>query len=214
MKLNQCKIVLNCTIKFRQWNSNFYFIADFKSKTARIDALREISNALGCSSKEAYDKMRNLRVQFFAERRKTLMKRAETDDDSYTSKWPYYNVLKFIEFTNPEVIKETEDHYKVPRKKIRVKHESSSRSDNASDDDPLDERKTTAFNQPIQPNESSHYFNTNCMDEDEFATAGKRIGYQLKALTDHQRIIAEKLISDVIYFAKLDKLSENSQVSM
>lgn len=176
--------------------------------------MREISNALGCSSKEAYDKMRNLRVQFFAERRKTLMKRAETDDDSYTSKWPYYNVLKFIEFTNPEVIKETEDHYKVPRKKIRVKHESSSRSDNASDDDPLDERKTTAFNQPIQPNESSHYFNTNCMDEDEFATAGKRIGYQLKALTDHQRIIAEKLISDVIYFAKLDKLSENSQVSM
>lgn len=51
--------------------------------------------------------------------------------------------------------------------------------------------------------------NTN---EDEYCIAGKRLGYQLKELEDQQRFIAEKLISDVMFYARMGKLTENSAV--
>lgn len=50
-------------------------------------------------------------------------------------------------------------------------------------------------------------------DEEEYMIAGKRIGYQLKAIAENQRIIADKLISDVIYYAKIGKLTENATVN-
>lgn len=49
-------------------------------------------------------------------------------------------------------------------------------------------------------------------DEDEYMVAGKRIGFQLKDLEPNQRIIAEKLISDVIFYGKTKKLTEDSRI--
>ncbi|XP_063365922.1 uncharacterized protein LOC134654386 [Cydia amplana] len=43
-------------------------------------------------------------------------------------------------------------------------------------------------------------------------TYGKSIGYQMKDLKGEQLVICQKLISDAIFFAKLNKLNENSQV--
>lgn len=50
-------------------------------------------------------------------------------------------------------------------------------------------------------------------EEDEYVITGKRIGYQLKTLDEFQRIIAEKLIADVIYHAQMRKLTENASVN-
>ncbi|XP_063386708.1 uncharacterized protein LOC134672685 [Cydia fagiglandana] len=41
---------------------------------------------------------------------------------------------------------------------------------------------------------------------------GKSIGHQMKDLKGEQLVICQKLISDAIFFAKLNKLNENSQV--
>lgn len=50
-------------------------------------------------------------------------------------------------------------------------------------------------------------------DDDEHLVAGKRIlDYQLKGVNEHQRTIADKLISDVIYYAKLGKLTDDAGV--
>lgn len=49
-------------------------------------------------------------------------------------------------------------------------------------------------------------------DEDEYQITGKRIAHQLKKITEPQRIIAEKLISDVIYYARIGKLTEDASV--
>lgn len=49
-------------------------------------------------------------------------------------------------------------------------------------------------------------------DDDEYEITGKRIAFQLKDIAKPQRIIAEKLISDVIYYAKIDKLTKDSSV--
>lgn len=50
--------------------------------------------------------------------------------------------------------------------------------------------------------------------EEEYHIAGKRIGYQLKAVEGHQRIIAEKLISDVMFYAKMGKLTEDCSINI
>ncbi|KAL1516195.1 hypothetical protein ABEB36_000114 [Hypothenemus hampei] len=49
-------------------------------------------------------------------------------------------------------------------------------------------------------------------DEDEYCVAGRRLSYQLKGLQDQQRFIAEKLISDVIFYARMKKLTETAVV--
>lgn len=43
---------------------------------------------------------------------------------------------------------------------------------------------------------------------------GKAIGLQLKEMTKLQRCIAEKLISEVIFYGKLDKLSIQSSINL
>ncbi|XP_050304376.1 uncharacterized protein LOC126741941 [Anthonomus grandis grandis] len=49
-------------------------------------------------------------------------------------------------------------------------------------------------------------------NENEYAIAGKRIGYQLQGVVERQRIIAEKLISDVMFYASMGKLAEDAVV--
>lgn len=48
--------------------------------------------------------------------------------------------------------------------------------------------------------------------ENEYTIAGKRIGYQLQGVEERQRIIAEKLISDVMFYARMGKLTEEATV--
>lgn len=51
------------------------------------------------------------------------------------------------------------------------------------------------------------------VQEDWLDITGKKIAYDLRELNERQRIIAEKLISDVIFYAKLDKLNENYSIT-
>lgn len=48
--------------------------------------------------------------------------------------------------------------------------------------------------------------------EEEYQIVGKRLGYQLKGMAERQRTIAEKLISDVMFYAKMGKLTEDSAI--
>lgn len=45
--------------------------------------------------------------------------------------------------------------------------------------------------------------------EDMFEITGKNVASELRILTNEQRIIAEKLISDVLYEAKLGTFNKN-----
>lgn len=48
--------------------------------------------------------------------------------------------------------------------------------------------------------------------EDMFEITGKNVGSELRILTKEQRIIAEKLISDVLYEAQLGTLARTSRI--
>ncbi|XP_038215684.1 uncharacterized protein LOC119835111 [Zerene cesonia] len=68
------------------------------------------------------------------------------------------------------------------------------------------------------PNENSinrsEIENTSSHDLEEAASFGRTIGLQLNKLDRFQRIIAEKLISDVIFSARLNKLSAESTIHL
>lgn len=53
----------------------------------------------------------------------------------------------------------------------------------------------------------------NPRSEDEFDAIGMNVASKLRVMNTHQRIIAEKLISDVLFNAQLDNLNVNSHLS-
>lgn len=52
--------------------------------------------------------------------------------------------------------------------------------------------------------------NSSPIIEDECTIVGKRFAIQLRSMTEHQRLISEKIISDVMFYGRMEKLSENS----
>lgn len=48
--------------------------------------------------------------------------------------------------------------------------------------------------------------------EEEWEVYGRSIGFQIKELNKRQLMITQKIISDVIFYAKLNKLNESSYV--
>lgn len=55
---------------------------------------------------------------------------------------------------------------------------------------------------------------TLALSKSEAKAFGKTIGKQLKELSPTQRFVAEKLISEVIFFGKMEKLENNSCISL
>lgn len=52
------------------------------------------------------------------------------------------------------------------------------------------------------------------MKEEQEATFGRNVGQQLVGLDPRQKIIAQKLISDILFHAKLGKLNDFSIITM
>nr|CAD7568891.1 unnamed protein product [Timema californicum] len=66
---------------------------------------------------------------------------------------------------------------------------------------------------PAESERNSSYCPTasrTCESADECEIVGKRFEYQLRGMNERQRIIADKLISDVMYYGRLGRLSEDS----
>lgn len=53
---------------------------------------------------------------------------------------------------------------------------------------------------------------TSTEKDDEYAVAGKRFAFQLRGMEEKQRFIAEKLISDVMFYGRIGKLSEDATI--
>lgn len=55
---------------------------------------------------------------------------------------------------------------------------------------------------------NNHHLSTHA--DDKFDAMGKKIAFDLRSLSPDQLIFAEKLMSDVIYYGKLNKLNEDA----
>lgn len=49
--------------------------------------------------------------------------------------------------------------------------------------------------------------------DEECSTFGKHIAFELQLMTERQRIIAKKLLSDIAYYGRLERLTENTEIT-
>lgn len=61
---------------------------------------------------------------------------------------------------------------------------------------------------------SSNNHNLPTHVDDKYDAMGKKMAFDLRSLSPYQLIFAEKLMSDVMYYAKLNKLNEDAVVSI
>lgn len=59
-------------------------------------------------------------------------------------------------------------------------------------------------------NDTIMSLNTQPVEEDECTVVGKRFAMQLRGMAEQQRILAEKIVSDVMYYGRMGKLTEDS----
>lgn len=50
--------------------------------------------------------------------------------------------------------------------------------------------------------------NTPIKEDDECDIIGKRFAMQLRGMKENQKLLAEKIIGDVMYYGRMDKLTE------
>lgn len=50
------------------------------------------------------------------------------------------------------------------------------------------------------------------VEDDKYTVIGKNISIQLKEMENHQRFIAEKLISNIMFYGRMEKLREDAIV--
>ncbi|KRG07126.1 uncharacterized protein Dmoj_GI26314, isoform B [Drosophila mojavensis] len=71
--------------------------ADYKNKYKKQNAYREIAEKLNKSDDEIKTKIHHLRTQFLQEVRRVKQKKSDQGKlDNYTSKWEFFDALKFI----------------------------------------------------------------------------------------------------------------------
>lgn len=51
-------------------------------------------------------------------------------------------------------------------------------------------------------------------DDDDFDITGKKVAADLRTIDTRQRVFVEKLIADAMYYGKLGKLNESSQIQL
>ncbi|KAL3184591.1 hypothetical protein MRX96_031665 [Rhipicephalus microplus] len=76
---------------------------DYKKRRLRDKKILELCSTLGCSMLECKNKFHNLRTYFFREYNKVLKHNGTINgngEEAYTSKWDFYEDMKFLKHTS------------------------------------------------------------------------------------------------------------------
>ncbi|XP_049875471.1 uncharacterized protein LOC126373364 [Pectinophora gossypiella] len=140
-------------------------------------------------------KLENLRTTYVKELKKVRAskQKAAGKQEVYVPTLWYYDRLSFLESTVDRFRTETDP----------------SENDNSS----VDEETESVANSTYKPENILLPVET-CMAQidKEFGAYGQSIGFQMKDLNKRQLTIAQKMISDVLFYAHYDQLSESSYV--
>lgn len=72
---------------------------------------------------------------------------------------------------------------------------------------------TTVTTKRKRPAEEDAPRTSNRID-DVFDAIGKNVAHKLRGMSEHQRIIAEKIISDVMYHGQMENLTPQTQLQI
>ncbi|XP_034840503.1 uncharacterized protein [Maniola hyperantus] len=183
-------------------------------------------------------KLENMRATYKREVRRMLAARQRGEDGYRTTLW-YFDLMAFIDggsVTNVQSSRVTDDNDDEENEEDEDQDNEDTHAETEYpyyaeylEDDPKPKKSRKSHSivtkkvkqEDTQPNISG-VFLTNPEHEEpvlfsennEAVAFGKALGYQLKEIEGIQRVIAEKLISDVIFNARLNKLTTNSTVQL
>ncbi|XP_049877503.1 uncharacterized protein LOC126374823 [Pectinophora gossypiella] len=182
-------------------------------------------------------KLNNWRAAYRRERKKVedSMSTASEPDEIHKPNLWYYNYLTFIHDDCPVLSKDSDDEHEIGNfsqdgndnddRDNGVDEEGDDADDDVSegDDDTEEEPekkprisakrnnkdRLPKHDQQVEPDQ---VFPIN--DESSADLYGRAIGSQLKELSKFQRCLAEKLISEIMFYAKLDQLTIGTSITL
>ncbi|KAJ0176362.1 hypothetical protein K1T71_007541 [Dendrolimus kikuchii] len=158
-------------------------------------------------------KIDTMRTGYKREQKKVL---ASRDSDEYVPGLWYYDKLSFLDghitsrpvkYCSEEDNDEKFSHSEYFEESNICDFLEESANENSYDEKP--KKRIRLDHRDDNKSQTSEIF-----EEEKWVIIGKAIGIQIKDLDDHQSAIAQKLISDTLYYAKLGKLTEESNVSV
>lgn len=221
------------------WDIRSKSYVDRNLRNDAIDVLIEKCKEINPLSDKDFvnKKIHNLRCSFRRELKKVKQSRS-TKNVYIPSLW-YFDILSFITDCDPgrdtenlsdvSINLKTEcndnmeqDDVDTGENMLSSSPEVSTRLSSSLSTTPsmtrnVFKRKRKCKDKKSQPVELAHKISKDAIPnthvrEDIFDITGKKIACDLRELNEQQRIIAEKLINDIIYYAKLGKLNENCLV--
>ncbi|XP_063537581.1 uncharacterized protein LOC134746939 [Cydia strobilella] len=178
-------------------------------------------------------KIDNLRSNYLKEHKKVVASERAGGKVHVPSLW-YYNLLTFLNnqrsydnddenglhsqdpLEDDQSSDNEETTIKIEPYTLKVQQTSDDETIVKNEPSTLKTRKRKLGRPLIErshPPELARRFLPNFQRNESWEVAyGKSIGHQMKDLKGEQLVICQKLISDAIFFAKLNKLNENSQV--
>ncbi|XP_038206196.1 uncharacterized protein LOC119828170 [Zerene cesonia] len=190
-KEETCKFVELYKINDCLWNVKN---KHYRNKEARSTALQNIVDGMqlpGFNIKDVQAKIKCLRSTYYLELDKIEKSKKHDGENIYLPKMEWFNEMhSFIyDVTLKRKVHGSDVFSSSPKKKVRKRHESPIKIKNEKEQD-------SKVNQ----------------DDDEFESFGKMAAKSLRKLEHPQQSIALKLMSDVLYHAKMGRLNETSTV--
>ncbi|XP_015433720.1 PREDICTED: uncharacterized protein LOC107189650 [Dufourea novaeangliae] len=209
------------------WNNRSKEYTDKKLRNkAYEELLQKCKESYPAANKEfVIKKIHTLRCSFRRELRKIRRSKASgcSTEDLYVPSLWYYDLMKFItgcEVRHRGVSKFDDEKEENESVKNDIQNEDSEDSNTVSETPSTNCKQKSNVEQdlssiatiPLQQHNVAEAIKNQI--DDKFDVMGKKIAFDLRCIDQHQLIIAEKLISDTIYYAKLGRLNENATITV
>ncbi|KAL4147839.1 hypothetical protein QTP88_002177 [Uroleucon formosanum] len=210
----------NQTLKFIEsyktakllWDANH---TDYCNKIKRNYALERIGNGFNIDVSAVKIKIKNLRSYFSKERQKSLNRKSGSGaDETYVSSWFTYAPLLFVaDSSTTRETNATETDTLAENTDIEYTQSFSSPS-SAIPSPNLIKKSSKSFISKKREfmdiaSETIKSLSAPMKEDDEYDIIGKRFAMQLRSMKDKQMFLAEKIIGDVMYYGRMEKLTEN-----
>ncbi|XP_049867006.1 uncharacterized protein LOC126367506 isoform X2 [Pectinophora gossypiella] len=184
----------------------------------------------GASLADLKTKIEHMRAAYRREHKKVLLSRLKGDVEEHTPTLWYYDLLTFLNdvsrFSKIQLTPRAPDEEQItfseerkPKKRQRKRKYPaiqtvyfSETNDSVTSDDHDDNTEDNEVHIMKQENDHSSLSDLPDSAVTECESFGTTVGLQLKDLDRMQRAIAEKLISEIIFDGRLNRLTVNSKV--
>ncbi|XP_041977158.1 uncharacterized protein LOC121731665 [Aricia agestis] len=210
------------------WNKKdpYYKKPELRNEAYHILLEKYNTVYVGRGMKNLKKKIDCMRTSWLREKKKVEESRRRGDNPVYTPTLWFYKMLDFLdpnfedsvaEYTDSENTFDNEVEYLEPLESDDDEYEPEEKKPNIEHTFEIEPRLLPKYRQNRKSDDYDPLdgpVSNEARGRAESEAFGKIVGLQLLELDRYQRSVAQKLISDVIFYARLNKLSDKSFLSI